>query len=76
MTGTQIKETLHEYIDTADEKKLQAIYIILKDILESDYQYQANELEEIYKKREMYKKGESEIISTEEFVKYVRQNNL
>jgi hypothetical protein len=76
MSATQIRETLHEYIDTADEKKLEAIYTVLKDSIEPDYQYQANELEAVYMRREIYKKGESEVMTTEEFVRYVRQNNL
>jgi hypothetical protein len=38
MAAVQIKETLHEYIDTADEKKLEAIYTVLKDSIPDDYE--------------------------------------
>jgi hypothetical protein len=76
MSAAKIRETLHEYIDTADDKKLEAIYTVLKDSTEPDYQYQANELEAIYARRELYQEGNPEIITTEEFVRYVRQNNL
>jgi hypothetical protein len=76
MSAVQIREALHEYIDTADEKKLEAIYTVLKDSIDPDYKYQANELEAVYARRELYKEGISEIMTTEEFVRYVRQNNL
>ncbi len=29
MAAVQIREALHEYIDTADKKKLEAIYTVL-----------------------------------------------
>jgi hypothetical protein len=31
MTATQIRQRLREYIDTAEEKKLKAIYTLLQD---------------------------------------------
>jgi hypothetical protein len=33
MATAQLKEKLHEYTDTADEKKLEAIYTILQDTI-------------------------------------------
>ena len=58
MSAVQIKETLHEFIDTADEKKLEAIYTILKDSINPDFEYSKDELSEIYARRDKYKNGE------------------
>ncbi len=76
MAEVQIKQALHEYIDTADDKKLEAIYTILKDSITSDYQYSQDELEEINNRRTKYKNGEEQTLAAEEFVAYVRQNKL
>lgn len=76
MAAVQIKETLHEYIDTADEKKLEAIYTILKDSISPDFEYGQDELAVIYARRNKYKSGDEQTIAAEEFVNYVRQNKL
>ncbi len=76
MAALQIKETLHEYIDTADEKKLEAIYILLKDSINPDFEYSKNELSAIYTRRNEYKNNEAETLVAEDFVNYVRQNKL
>lgn len=76
MVPVQIRETLHEYIDTADEKKLEAIYIVLKDSISSNYEYSTEELAAIYARRNNYKNGEAPTLNTEEFLQFVRQNNL
>ena len=76
MATLQIREALHEYIDTADEKKLEAIYVILKDSISSDYAYTSEELANIYARRNQFIKGEEKGLTTEEFIKYVRQNKL
>lgn len=36
METNAIREKLHQYIDAADERKIQAIYIILEDEIVSD----------------------------------------
>jgi hypothetical protein len=76
MAPVQIRETLHEYIDTADEKKLEAIYNVLKDSISSNYEYSADELDAIYARRNSYKNGEAPTLTTEGFLQFVRQNKL
>jgi hypothetical protein len=76
MAAVQIREALHEYIDTADKKKLEAIYTVLKDSISSDYQYSHDELAAINNRRNKYKNGEEQTLTSEEFVNYVRQNKL
>jgi F0F1-type ATP synthase gamma subunit len=74
MATEQLKEKLHEYIDTADEKKLEAIYTILQDTIEDDQQYSADELAVFYNRRQEYKNGEGENLTVEEFINFVRKN--
>ena len=74
--SVQIKETLHEYIDSADEKKLEAIYTVLKDSIPADYTYSKDELENIYTLRSKYKEGGETILTSEELISFVRQNKL
>ena len=76
MSVVQIKETLHEYIDTADSKKLEAIYTILKDSISPDFEYSKDELAAIYARRDKYKNGEEETLTAEEFIHYIRKNKL
>jgi hypothetical protein len=75
MATTQLKEKLHEYIDTADEKKLEAIYTILQDTIGEDEPYSADDLAVFYKRRQQYKNGEGENLTVEEFINFVRKNN-
>lgn len=75
MSAIQIRETLHEYIDTADDKKLEAIYTILKDSISPAFEYSAEELAKIYSRRDNYKAAQEETMAAEAFVNYVWQNN-
>jgi hypothetical protein len=76
MIAAQIKQTLHEYIDSADEEKLEAIYTVLKDSIPADYTYSKDELENIYILRNKYKDGLEPVLTTEEMINFVRQNKL
>lgn len=76
MAAVQKRESLHEYIDTADEEKIEAIYIILKDSMPADYQYSEYELVNIYARRNKYKNSEEQLLTVEGLINYVRQNKL
>lgn len=76
MAAIQIRETLHEYIDTADDKKLEAIYTILKDDFSPEYNYSKDELAAIYARRNKYQSGDEQTLAAEDFVNYVRQNKF
>ena len=76
MATQQIREALHEYIDTVDEKKLEALYMVLENNVNSDYSCSPEELAEIYHRRDRFMNGEEKVLTTEEFVNYVRQNKL
>jgi hypothetical protein len=74
MATAQLKEKLHEYIDTADEKKLEAIYTILQDTMGDEHQYSADELADFYTRRQEYLNGEGENLTVEEFINFARKN--
>ena len=76
MGAVQIRETVHEYIDTADEKKLEAIYTILKDSINPDFEYNKEELAAIYARRNKYNNDEESTLVAEDFVNYVHQNKF
>ena len=76
MEAIQIRETLHEYIDTADEKKLEAIYTILQDSISTDFKYSEDELADTYARRDSYKIGNEQTMVAEDFIAYVRKNKL
>ena len=71
-----IKEKLHEIIETADDKKLEAIYILLQDEQNPEPSYTVSELEAIYERKNNFLQGKETVFTTEEFVRYVKQNNL
>ena len=74
MAPTTIKEKLHHYIDTADEKKLQAIYTILEDEIEGEYFYTPEEIKTFYDRRQKHLNGESKSYSVAEAHRLVRQH--
>ncbi len=76
MATQQIREELHEYIDTVDEKKLEAIYLVLKDNINSGYSYNPDELAEIYHRRNRFINNEEEVLTTEKLINFVHQNKL
>ena len=63
MEALQIKETLHEYIDMADDKKLKATYIILKDSIAGKNEFSEDELAHIYDRRNKYIMGEEQSLT-------------
>lgn len=76
MATQQMREALHEYIDAVDEKRLEAIYLSLKDNITSDYLYNPDELAEIYRRHNQFINGEGEILTTEELINFVHQKRL
>ncbi len=75
MAIVQLKEKLHEYIDTADEKKLEAIYTILQEAIGEDQHYSTDELAVFYSRRQEYMNGKGENLTVEEFINFVQKNN-
>lgn len=76
MQVSHLKEKLHQIIEKADDKKLEAIYTLLQAEENTESRYTVNELEAIYERRDNFLRGKEPVLSTEEFVRYVKQNNL
>lgn len=76
MGALQLRETLHQYIDTADERKLQAIYTFVEDGIREKHNYIKEEFDEIYKRREDYRNGKEELLTTEQLIRFVNENKL
>ncbi len=73
MTFTIIKEKLHEYIEHADEKKVQAIYTLVENEIGHAYTYSAEELNMLHERAEKYLKGEGATYTIEESRNKIRQ---
>ena len=71
MNTAIIKDRLHEYIDKADDKHLEAIYILLEKELEPSFQYDTTTLEMLYQRREKHLKNESKSYTAAEAMEFV-----
>ena len=69
--ASNLRDKLHQYIDVADEQKLQAIYVLLED--EIDYKYSPEEIDVFRKRKEKHQGGESKSYTPEESLKAVRK---
>ena len=58
METVEIREKLHQYIDLADERKIEAIFIMLEDEIGS-YCYGKEEIELFHARRDRHLKGET-----------------
>jgi hypothetical protein len=69
-----VKEKLHEYIDHADEKKIQAIYTLVEDEIEdTNYQYDEETLNMLRNTSRDYFSGKIKGYSEEESMERVRK---
>ena len=74
MSSAEIKQKLHQYIDAADDKKLQAIYTILEDEIEGELFYSTEEIKMFYERRQKHLDGTSHSFTIEEAHNSIRQN--
>ena len=66
METSTLREKLHDFIDAADNKKLEAICTVLELDDENDYIYSQEEIEEFHTRRNTHLKEESKSYSVEE----------
>jgi len=57
MRTAQIRQQLHEYIDTAEDKKLKAIYTLLEDEIADEYELTAEQKKELDRRYDDYQNG-------------------
>ncbi len=72
MNTATIRSRIHEYVDRADNKHIEAMYILLKKEIEPSNQYDDETLEMLYQRIDNDKKGLSKSYSVEETLEYVR----
>jgi len=74
MTITLVKEKLHEYIDNADEKKLQAIFTLIESEIEDRSSlYDDASLSAFRETREEYLSGKTKGYSVQESIDRIRR---
>ncbi len=69
MTTEAIRGKVQNYLDAIDDKKIKAIYTILKSEIEetlAEYSLTENQLSEVKERRKDYLSGKSEMMSWEE----------
>lgn len=71
MTIAALKERLHEYIEQADDKHLEAIYVLIEKEIPSN-QYDATTLDELHQRRNNYVKGISKSYTVDEAISSIR----
>ena len=73
MEAAELRNKLHQYIDAADEHKLQAIYTILENDIEQEAIYTAEVIELFYERRQNHLQGKSKSYTAEESVNQIRK---
>ena len=59
MSNAEIRQQLHQYIDMANDKDVAAMYSFMEDKSAQPYSFSEEELNEFYRRREKFLKGES-----------------
>jgi hypothetical protein len=72
MRTTQIRQQLHDYIDSAEDKKLKAIYTLLEDDITDEFTLTAEQKKELDRRYD-YMNGVGETYTWEETIAMARQ---
>ena len=73
----EIRQQLHQYIDAADDKNIEAIYTILQGNMQHE-RFSAEDLKKFYDRRAEYLEGKMETYTVEEahnLIRQARKNN-
>lgn len=73
MTTASIKQRLHEYIDSAEDKKLKAIYTLLENDIEDEYQLTDEQKAELDRRLYNYQNGIGKNYTWEETIVHIDQ---
>jgi hypothetical protein len=73
MTTASIRRRLHEYIEVAEDKKLKAIYTLLQDDIDDDYQLTEEQKIELDRRSYEYQNGIGKTYTRDETVAMAKQ---
>ena len=73
MMMVEIRQQLHQYIDAADDKNIEAIYTILQGSLQQE-RFSTEELKKFYDRRAEYMEGKAETYTVAEAHNIIRQS--
>jgi hypothetical protein len=74
MDPISIRDKLHHYIDVADEKKIQALYVILEAEIKSAYIFNEDEIKLFDERSHKRLSGESKTYTMEETRNLISKN--
>ena len=74
METIQKRQRLHEYIDFADDEKVNALFTILESANDGSHQYSAEDINMFDERRERYLKGEGKSFSVKEAFDQIRKS--
>jgi len=74
MNAVELRNELHEFIERADDRHLEAIYILVSEDVKrvSSHNYDVSEIEMLHKRREAHLSGESKSLTVEESIELIR----
>jgi len=73
MRTAHIRQQLHDYIDSAEEKKLKAIYTLLESEISEEYQLTTTQKAELNKRYSDYQNGVGKTYTWDETVAIAEQ---
>lgn len=73
MTTTQIKKKVHDLVETADERLLKMVYVLMKEYKSDEYPFSVEEKEETYRNSRELKTGKAKGVSLEDALKRARK---
>ena len=74
MESASLRDRLHEYIDRADDRKLSAIYVLIKDELEAEPIYNKETILMMHERRNSHLNGFSKSYTPQEFIELIMPN--
>jgi len=74
MSNAEIRQQLHDYIDSAGDKKLKAIYTLLSDDLPQDYSLTIADKRELDKRYSDHQNGIGKTYSWDETIAMAKQS--